>query len=274
MKFLLLLPVALFYAFFTAWPLAEVIKLSLYKTNFITTKFVGLDNYIIALSDPDFIRSTGNSLFYTAILVPGQLLVAIFFTLELYNMSKKWQDISRMIFYIPTLAAGIIISGVWKWVFHANGPINWILSLFNISPIGWFSQGQTAIPIISFIVLFSSFGGNVIILLSSVLSIDKEILEAARIDGASELQIKWKIIVPLMRPTIIILGFLSAIAAFQIFENIYALAPQSYAATMTFFIYQQGFLFSKYGVASAEAVLLLIIILSLSLIKKKVEKMQ
>lgn len=272
MKFILLLPVVIFYALFTAWPLVEVIRLSLYKTNFLKTTFVGLDNYIAALSDPNFLQSIVNSLIYASLLVPGQLLVALFFTLELYNMSKKWQDISRIIFYLPVLSAGIIISGVWKWIFHIDGPINWILHQFNITPIGWFSQGETAIPIISFIVIFATFGGNVIILLASALSIDKGIIEAAKIDGASELQIKWKIMIPLMKPVIIILGFVSAITAFQIFENIYSLAPQGYAATMTFFIFQEGFMYSKYGMASAEAVILLIIILSLSLVKRKVEK--
>jgi len=272
MKYFLLLPTIVLYALFTAWPIVEVVRLSLYKTNFLKTTFVGLDNYIAALSDPSFVQSIANSLIYALILVPGQLLVALFFTLELYNMSKKWQDISRIIFYLPVLSAGIIISGVWKWIFHMDGPINWILNQFGIESIGWFAQGTTSIPIISFIVVFASFGGNVIILLAAALSIDKGIIEAAKIDGASEAQIKWKIIVPLMKPIITILGFVSAISAFQIFENIYALSPQVYSATMTFFIFQEGFMYSKYGLASAEAVILLIIILSLSLIKRRMEK--
>jgi len=257
---------------FTIWPLAEVVKLSLYKTNFITTKFVGLDNYIYALTDPDFLQSIINSIFYALILVPGQILAALFTALSIYSLNKRWQDISRIILYVPVLSAGIIIAGSWKWIFHIDGPINWLLSIFNIEAVNWFAQGITAIPIISFIVIFSSFGSNLIILLAAILSIDKGILEAAMIDGASEHQIKWQIIVPIISPVIVLIGLLSAINAFQIFENIYALAPQTFATTITFKIYQTGFMFSKYGIASAEAVILLIIILVLSLIKKKVEK--
>ena len=257
---------------FTLWPLAEVVKLSLYKTNFIKTTFVGLDNYIYALTDPDFLQTIINSFFYALILVPGQILAALLIALSTYSLNKRWQDFTRIILYVPVLSAGIIIAGSWKWIFHIDGPINWVLSIFNIQAINWFAQGSTAIPVISLIVIFSTFGSNLIILLAAILSIDKGILEAARIDGASENQIKWKIIVPIISPVIALIGLLSAINAFQIFENIYALAPQTYAATITFKIYQTGFMFSKYGIASAEAVILLIIVLSLSIIKKRFEK--
>lgn len=267
MRFLLLLPLAIFYSLFTVWPLVEVIHLSLYKTNFMRTTFIGLQNYFFALSDPDFLRSMINSILYAMLLIPGQIFAALFISLSIYTMKKKWQDISRILFYLPVLSAGIIIAGSWKWIFHIQGPINWLLGNIGLIPIDWFAQGSTAIPVIAFIVIFSTFGGNVIILLAAILSIDKGILEAARIDGANSRQIKIHIIIPLIMPTIILIGLLSAINAFQIFENIYALAPQTYAATMTFFIYQQGFQFSKYGMASAEAVILLLIILSLSLIK-------
>ena len=245
-----------------------MVKLSLYKTNFITTKFVGLKNYIYALTDPDFLRSILNSLFYAALLIPGQVLVALFIALSIYTMKKKWIDTSRIVFYLPVLSAGIIIAQVWRWVFHIQGPINYMLG----KDISWFGQWYTAIPVIAFIVVFSSLGGNVIILLASILSIDKCIIESARIDGANSFQIKTMIIIPMISKTVILIAVLSAIASFQIFENILALAPQTYAATMTFFIYQQGFLFSKYGIAAAEAVVLLVITVVLILIKKKVEK--
>jgi multiple sugar transport system permease protein len=120
-------------------------------------------------------------------------------------------------------------------------------------------------------VIFCSLGSNVIIFLSAILSIDKTIFDAARIDGANEGQVQWMVVVPLIMPSIALVGLLSAIGAFQIFENIYALAPQNYAATMTYFIYQTSFMFSKYGLGAAEAVVLLIIVLTLSLIRKKVE---
>lgn len=271
MKYMLLVPGLIFFSLFTAWPIIEVFRLSVYKTNFITSSFVGMENYIISLRDPVFIRSMINSLMYIIFLVIGQVLASLFFSLLLYPMSKKWQDNSRILLYVPMLSAGIIIAQSWRWIFHADGPINWILGLMGISVVNWFGE-YTAIPIVSFIVVFSSFGGNVIIMLASLQAVNRDFIEAATIDGASWNQIKLKILIPLIGPTIGMVGILSAIAALQIFETIYALAPYEYSATMTYHIYRQGFQFGKYGMASAQAVILLIITIILSRIKGKIEK--
>lgn len=268
----LLLPVLAFFGVFTVWPIAQVLVMSLYQTNFMRTTFVGFDNYVAALTDPDFLRSMLNTAGYMAILVVGQIVLGLFFALELSSLSKRWQDAGRIILYIPVLAAGIIISGVWRWVFHADGPLNWLMSLLGLPSVAWLASGETAIPAIAAVVLLSSVGGNVIVFLSGILSIDKDVLDAARIDGASEWKVKWGVVVPILKPMVLLVGFMSAIASFQIFENILMLAPQNYAATMTFYVYQQGFQFSKYGMASAEAVILLMMVLGLSMAKRRLEK--
>jgi multiple sugar transport system permease protein len=270
-KKILLFPAILFFGIFVAWPLVEVIILSFYKTNYMKSIFVGFDNYITIFKSKDFILSIFNSLFYASILVPGQIILSLFLSFFIMDMGKGWQDISRILFYVPILSAGIIIAQVWKWIFQIDGPVNWILSLMNIDKVNWFGQGITSIPAISLIVLFSSFGGNILLFLASILSIDKEIIEAAKIDGANSFIIRMKIILPMIKNTIILVGLMSMIAAFQIFETIYSLSPQTYSATMTFHIYQQGFIFSKYGLAAAEAVILIIMMSSLSILKKRFE---
>lgn len=272
MKYLLLIPAILFFSLFTAWPIIQVIQLSLYKTNFITSTFVGIDNYIAIFSSNDFLLSILNSFFYALLMVPGQLIISTFLSLYIYNMKKHWLDISRILFYIPTLSAGIIIAQSWQWIFKYEGPINWLLGLLQISPINWFGQGFTSILAISFIVVISTFGGNIIIILASILSIDKSIFEAATIDGANERQIKFMIIIPMIKKTLVLIGLVAMINSFQIFEYIYQLSPQSYTATMTFRIYADSFNFGKYGIAASEAVVLLIITIALSLLKKRIEK--
>jgi multiple sugar transport system permease protein len=272
MKNILLLPAVIFFLLFTLWPLGEVIYLSLLKTNFITTSFIGFQNYIDLFSDTVFIQSFFNSIFYALLLVPGQIILSLVVSLSIYNLSKKWQDISRIIFYIPVLAGGIILASIWKWIFHVDGLINYLLGFLSIGKVFFFSQGITAIPVISFIVIITSFGSYVIIVIANILSIDKTIFEAAKIDGANQIQIDLFIIIPMIKKTIQLIGLLSIIAAFQIFENIYALCPQSYAATMTYEIYRTSFKNSKYGLASAMSIVLLIIILIISLIKRSIER--
>ena len=271
MKNILLLPVFIFFLLFTLWPLGEVVYLSLLKTNFIITSFIGFQNYIDLFSDKVFIQSFFNSIFYACLLVPGQIILSLVFSLMIYNLSKKWQDISRIIFYVPVLAGGIILASIWKWVFHVDGLINYLLSLLSIDKVFFFSNTITSIPIVSFIVLITSFGAYVIIVMANILSIDKAIFEAARIDGANQFQINIFIIIPMIKKTLELVGLLAMIASFQIFENIYSLVPQSYAATMTYEIYRSSFKNSKYGLASAMSIILLVIILIISLIKRRIE---
>jgi len=192
----------------------------------------------------------------------------------IFKLTKKWHDISRILLYIPVLSGGIIIAQVWRWIFSSDGIINWFLSLFNLPAINWFAQGLTSIPIVVMVVIVSSFGSYVIIILSSLTSIDKGIFEAAMIDGANARQIRNKITLPLLAPTIALVGLLSMIASMQIFETIYALVPQEYAYTPTFSIYTLGFKNSKWGMASAQSVILLLITVGLSILKRKVEKQQ
>jgi ABC-type sugar transport system permease subunit len=267
LKFLLLIPSLIFFILFTLWPLVEVFRLSLYKINFITSKFIGLSNYIESFQDPVFLTSIANSFLYAILLVLG-ISISLFLALYLYHMNKKWQDASRVLLYLPTLSAGIIIALAWKWIFNTNGIVNWILG----KNINWFGQWQTAIPVISFIVISASFGSNTIVLLSAIQNINKDLIEAARIDGASWWQIIIHIILPIISPTIYMIIIMTILSAFMIVENIMMLAPYDYSATVTYSIYTKGFMFSKYGLAAAQAVILLIISIVLYIAKKKWEK--
>lgn len=272
MVFLLLLPTLVFYTIFTVWPIIKVIQLSFYETNFITSNFVGLQNYINLLTDQTFLQTMKNSVWYVVFMVLGQLFMSTTVALAVSKLNKKWQDISRILLYIPVLGAGIITAQVWRWIFSIDGLANWLLSLVGLQKLNWFSSTFPAIPTVVFIAVISSFGSNVIILLASILSIDTSIFEAAKMDGAHNRQIQWYITLPMIKSTIIMIALLSMINAMQIFETIYALAPYEYAATPTYSIYVQAFKNSHWGLASAQGVLLLIFTVILSLFKRRVEE--
>lgn len=272
MKYFLLLPAIVLFTLFTIWPLAEVIKMSFLQTNFITSRFVGFQNYIDSFNNPAFIQSAINSGIYIVFLILAQLFLSVTVALAIFRLNKKWQDTSRILLYLPVLSGGIIIAQIWKWIFHIEGLANWILSLFKIAPVNWFGEQITSILIVSVIVAISSFGSNVIIILASALAIDKSIFEAALIDGANKRQIKWRILIPILTPTILLIVLMTMISAMQIFETIYSLVPQEYAATFTYNIYRTAFQFSKYGLSSAQAIMLLIITIFLSFLQRKLQK--
>lgn len=268
MKFWLLGPAVAFCALFVLWPLGEVFWLSLNKSTYIVTEFIGLANYARAFASPAFLRSVLNSLFYVVLVTTLQIGIALIVTLLAMDLRKKWHDAVRIVFYVPMLSAGIIIAQVWRWVFHFNGPLNWMLG----TEVAWFAQASTGIPAIAMIVSATGIGGAVIVFLASILAIDKSLFDAAVIDGAHRWQIKLHIVIPMIAPAIGAMSLLSAIMAPQVFETIYALAPYEYTATMTFRIYQDGFQSGRYGLAAAEAVVLLVFVLGLSVLKNRIQR--
>ncbi len=260
MRYALLAPALVLCGLFLLWPMVEVVRLSLTQTNFIVTKFVGMQNYTKAFSSPAFLRSVFNSAIYICLIVPGQMVAALLIVLSVRDLPKRWHDGARFFLYIPSLAAGIIIASIWRWVFHLHGPLNWAIG----STVAWWATGATAIPAISLVVVSSSLGGAVIILLASVLSIDSELYDAAKIDGASPRQINWRIVVPIIAPTIWLLALLAAISAPQVFETVYALAPYEYSATMAYRIWSTAFQMGRYGLASAQAMILLVLMIGMA----------
>ena len=264
---LLLAPLVMLYLMFFIWPMVQVVVLSMQHTNFITTEFVGIDNYIHTLVDPSFWQSVINSLYYAAIMIPCSVGIGFVLACFVSRFSKSWRNIARIFFYIPVLSAGTIIAGFWKWLFHINGLVNWATGL----EVAWFAQGSTAVPVIGLICIASTIGAMLVMVLSAIESIDPGMLDAARIDGASWGQIKLYIILPTVAPTLSLLALMSWVGAWQIIETPMMLAPQDYAATLTYHIYRQGFLFGRYGMASAQAVILLVIIGTLALVQKRIK---
>ena len=270
MKYLLLLPAVILALLFTVWPLVEVVRMSLTATNFITTKWVGLANYAASLTDKAFLLAMANSALYIVLVVSMVTAGSLAAALLVFPLPKRWHDAARFVFYIPALSAGIIIANVWKWIFHINGPINWMLGVVGMDEVSWVAQWYTAIPMVSIVVSLSTIGSTLIIYLASMLSIDKSLFDAATIDGASPRQVKWRIVVPIIAPTIGMMALLAAIAAPQIFETIYAMAPYDYSATLSYHIYRQAFQMSQYGKASAQAIVLLLLTAGMVVAKNRI----
>lgn len=270
MKYVLLAPLMICLALFVVWPIAELFIISLQRTDFIRSEFVGLANYARVIRDPVFLRAALNSLAYMGLMMLFTVGGALSIALLVMGESKRWHDVTRVLVYLPMLSAGLVIAQVWKWIFHIHGPINWLLGT-NIS---WFAQGYTAIPAVSLIVSVSGIGGTCIVILASITSIDHSLYDAAKIDGASWWQIKLRIVLPLIMPTVAITMLMAAIAAPQIFENIYALAPFEHSATVGWRIYVEAFQMSRHGPGAAMSVYLMVVLFGMAWLKTRIERAQ
>ncbi len=254
MKYFLLAPAVVLSVIFVIWPMVEVFSMAMQKQHILGNTWVGFTNYVALLAEHGFKQSLINSAFYIALCVPLQVGGALLVTMAASRLSKRWQDMTRFVFYIPCVAAGMIIASVWEWLWHRNGPINWLLG----TSINFFGSTAIAVPAISITTSSIGMGGTIIILLAVILSIDTELYDAAKIDGADSRQIKWRIILPIIMPTVWLMVLLAAIGAPQIIEYVMVLAPYEHSATVSYNIYSTAFIMGRYGPASAKAVILLI----------------
>jgi len=275
LPYLLLLPVLAVWMLTRAVPLGIAVRLSFIKTNYITETYVYFKNYQQIFTDPSIVQTFKNTLLYMITIVPAYMCFVLFMAFLINDLNKKVQHVARFFVFLPTFVSGIIIANSWKWIFHPRaGLINWLLGLGGIEPVQWWSSTVTSVFPISFIHVLSVGGGTIILFLAALGGIDTQIIESAKIDGASRWQIKRFIQLPMISPTIALMSLMCTISTLQIFEWIYMLAPRDYAATMMYRIYHDGFLYGKPGLAAAESMVLLAIILVLAVAQKRLQKWQ
>ena len=271
--YILLSPMIVIFILTKAVPAGLLVRLSLFKTNYITETFIGLRNFVKIFTDPSIAYALKNSVLYAVIIVPVYMLIGLFLGFLAHDMNKKVQHVARFFFMISTFVSGIVIASSWKWIFHPrDGLVNWLLSLGGIEPVRWWSSTLTSVPAISFIHLITYTGSTAIVFIAALHGIDSQILEAAKIDGARRGQIRRLIQMPLIAPTIALFSLLAMIGTFHIFEWIYMLAPYDYASTIMYRIYHDGFVYGRPGLAAAESLVLLCIILVLTVAQKRLQK--
>ena len=271
--FLLLAPALVLFVLFTIVPIVYVINMSMFKTNMITTTFVGIGNYVKAFRDKSFVRHFVNTWTYTAFLTVGWTIIPLGIALLAYNMHRVVQSYVRFIFYVPTFASGVIISTVWLYILNpTRGLANWIMTSIGLQQQMWLGERLLAIGSLSFILITSYLGFYILIYMSAILAIPKEVLESARMDGASEWQVKMKIIVPIISPTIFFISLLTMIAALQMWETIFIMAPTVKSYNIMYNIFDSAFQAGKYGYASAKTLILIMMVFSISFTKRLIEK--
>lgn len=267
---LMLVPVVAFSLLSYFGPLVMAGRLSLYSTNYIVETFVGFGNYRSALSDSGFTRSLVNAGIYILFVAPIVMLAAFWSAQSLLAFGKRGRAALRIAIYLPGVAAGLAISLVWRWAFSMGGPIDWILGIH----VGWFSNPWAARFAVSIAVATASVGFYMIVFLSALLSIPQDVHDAARIDGASEGQIRQHITIPMILPTFALVTLLLALGVSQMWETVYVMSyggPFGTTATPVFDFWRTAFEYSKHGLAAAKSVLLMVAISTAVALKRRIE---
>jgi multiple sugar transport system permease protein len=275
--YLMLFPaIALFLAFMAA-PIVYTIVLSLQKTqvsglglgaNSRTTVFAGFSNYADALSDPDFLASAGRVGLYGLILVPSMLALALLFALLLDSRRSRARRFSRITIFLPYAVPAVISSVLWGFLYlPAVSPIYFLANSVGID-LPEILVGNSVIVAIANIALWGGVGFNMVVMYTSLKAIPTDIYEAARLDGASEIQIALRVKVPIITPSLIMTAIFSMIATLQVFAEPTTLRPLTNSISSTFTplmkVYRDAFIRNDIYSASATSVVIAVAIFALS----------
>ncbi|RLE56698.1 MAG: sugar ABC transporter permease [Thermoprotei archaeon] len=266
---LLALPAIIVMALLTLYPIIYVFYLSLHKVSFypkLTFEFVNIANYLSALSNRLFRISFLNTLLFvfgaTVSEVALGLVFALIFAWEFYG--RKY--IAPLVI-LPMMLPTIVVCSFWRIMLHTEfGVLNAILTACNLPKINWLGDPRVAMWSIVLVDVWQYTPFVFLILYTSILSIPREIYEAAMIDGANRLQLTRYHILPLLKPQIVVVALLRIIDTFRVFDKVYALTaggPGNATEVLTFVIYKTAFRYYDFGLGSAEAVIMLATVLTI-----------
>ncbi|WP_238177853.1 carbohydrate ABC transporter permease [Paenibacillus contaminans] len=269
-----LLPKLLLFALFTVIPVIWSLVLSFQKFEIFDAHWVGLDNYIEAFRSEMFRVSLWNTFVYTIVTVPVSVLSALVIASLVFPLRPVSRTFFRAAFYIPTVTSMVVIAMVWRWMFNYRfGLFNGLLEWVGLQPIDWLGQTSMALWSLILMNILIPPGAGIIIYLAAMGSLNPNLVEAARIDGASSFQIWRRITVPLLKPTTFYLMILTLIGSFQVFTQIVMMTgggPGNATETVVHVIYKTAFRDFDYGLASAQSVILFGVIMMFSIIQYRI----
>jgi multiple sugar transport system permease protein len=260
-----LAPALVPFVLFLVWPVLRVMALSFQQEDLVTEYWVGLKQYRMLVLDPDFWRALRHTLLFTAVVVPVWILVSLAIATAITPMRKRARDGWMTCFYLTYLVSPVVLALVWSWILFpgADGLLNHALSLIGVGPIPWLSSGHWALASVILSTALTIPGSGVIIYSAAISQLPRELDEAAQLEGAGVWARWWRIRMPLLRPTTLYLTVIYTIASFQVFERVYIMTgggPGGATTVLVEQIYSRAFLDFDFGMASAQAVILLFLI--------------
>lgn len=272
-----IMPMLVGFLIITVLPVIMTFVYSLTDKNMMsrTTNFIGIQNFILLLSDRTFLNTMWQTLEFTLLLIPSNLVL----TLGLASLLKdKFRGCGffRTAVFTPVVTSVVVWGVLWKYIFQSdNGLINSILKMVGIAGPQWLMNLKMAIPISVFVTLVKGLGMNMVIFIGAMLDVPKDYYEAAELDGANKVQQFFKITLPNIAPSIFLVLILTTIGSLKVFGQIKALTnggPGTSSYVMVFYIYQMAFQSYKFGYASAASVILFLIIVALTILQWKMRK--
>ena len=273
--YLFLLPSLIFFIGFVVIPMIMCVVFSLQEMGLDSsaTKFIGFDNYVKMAQDPIFWKGFLNTVIIVVVAVPAVTAFSLWVSSAIYQMKAVTRSFFRCVFYLPVVTGTVAVTVVWKWMFNPyNGLLN---QIFGTTGYDWLGNSATAIWCIILILFTTSIGQPIVLYVAALGNVDQSLVEAAQVDGATKLQVFWKIKWPQIMPTTLYVLVITTINSFQCFALIQLLTkggPLNSTMTIMYQVYDTAYRLNDLGYACAIGVVLAIIIAIFSAIQFKVAK--
>ena len=268
--YLFLLPAIVLLGVFFFIPFVQTLVMSLkdYSIDIYNPTWAGLSNYYSLLNSKEFYTSLINTFLFLLLVVPFlaifPLIVAIFI-----NQKIKGISIYKVLIYLPVVVSIVVVAIAFKWLYAQEGILNYFMQILGLNSIGWLTDTKFAMLSVAIVTIYKGIGYYMMIYLSALIGVPKDLYESTEIDGANEFYKHLTVTIPHLMPTIALVVTVSSISALKVFAEIYVMTkggPLNSTKTMVYYIYERAFENLDLSMASCASVVLLIIILAFSII--------
>ncbi|HET7527183.1 MAG TPA: sugar ABC transporter permease [Burkholderiaceae bacterium] len=231
-------------------------------------RFAGLDNYVHVLGLPLFWKALGNTLYFVVVGVPLSIALSLATAVLLQSPLARFRPFFRTAMFAPVVTTLVAVAVIWRYLFHVRyGLINEALGAIGLGPFDWLGDPAWAMPSIIVFAVWKGFGANMIIFVAALQAIPDDLYEAARLDGASRWQQFAFVTLPMLKPTLLLVGVLTMAGYFQLFAEPYVMTqggPLQSTVSVLYLMYEEGFRWWNLGTASAVAFLLFVLMIAVT----------
>lgn len=274
--YLFVAPATLLFLGFSLVPIVTAIALSFQEAATLGDgAWVGLDNFAQMLGDSLLLTSLRNTLVFTVGTVPTAMAIGLALAVAL-NRPLPGRTVFRALFFVPMVAAGVVVGVVMSWIFHGDyGVANNLLTALGLERIPWLtSQGRAMFTLVC-VVVWTRIGFCMVIYLGALQAVPIELKEAASLDGAGRWSRFWNVTWPLLRPTTSILVILNVVFSLQAFDVIYVMTgggPGFSTTVLIQYVFRAAFVDARMGYAAALGLVLVAILLVFTLLRQRASK--
>lgn len=266
--YLYILPTVVLMCILLIVPICMVIGYSLFDNVIINDSpvFVGIENYITVLTDPDFHTAILNTLFFVIVSIVAHMLIGMIFALVLNTryLGNKTKGIFRVLYALPWMFTASVIAILWRMLLDPNGVINYFIDVLGLvsDKVEFLADRDIALFSVTLINIWSGYPFYMISILAGLQGISTDLYEASALDGANTIQTYFRITIPQLKPILISLIMLDFVWTLQQFALIWMTTgggPVNATEVVATYIYKEGFTRYEYSLASTGAVILLIV---------------